>query len=404
MSALVTPGDLRSALAVTRSLGRRGIRVTVADEGAQSLAGASRYCQASLRVPSAARSGEAFVSALRQEVSRGKHSVVIPADDVSLSLVAQARSEFEGLTALPFPDLETIQTAHDKGALIALAAEAGIPVPRTVVVRGPADLEGAIKHVGLPAVVKARVSRFSREGQWRIGGAVHYVRTAAEVADAFRAVHAVVPCPLLQEHIPGDGRGIFVLMNRGRVRAAFAHRRLREKPPSGGVSVLSESVGLDPQLLEPAERILEALKWHGVAMVEFKRDARDGVSKLLEINGRFWGSLQLAVDSGVDFPYLLYRLAVDGDIDPVFTYRIGVRLRWWLGDLDWLLIRLRERGSLAQRLRAIPEFLRPAGRSSRAEIFRRDDPAPAIRELSQYSQALLRDAVARLGRRPASHA
>ena len=403
MSALLTPGDLRSALAVTRSLGRRGVKVTVADEGGKSLAGTSRYCQASVRVPSAARSGEAFVSAIRQEVVRGKHRVVIPADDISLSLIAQARSEFEGLTALPFPDYETVQTAHDKGALTALAAEAAIPVPRTVILRGPADLEGAINHVGFPAVVKARVSRFLHGGQWRTGGAVHYVRTAAELDDAFRAVHAVVPCPLVQEHIPGDGRGVFVLMNRGRLRAAFAHRRLREKPPSGGVSVLSESIGLDPKLLEHAERILEALKWHGVAMVEFKHDSRDGVTKLLEINGRFWGSLQLAVDSGVDFPYLLYRLAVDGDIDPVFTYRVGVRLRWWLGDLDWLLIRLRERGSLARRLKAIPEFLRPAGRAARAEVFRRDDPAPAIRELSLYSRALLRDAVARLGR-PASRA
>jgi len=403
VSALLTPGDLRSALAVTRSLGRRGIKVTVADEGGKSLAGTSRYCQASVRVPSAARSGEAFVSAIRQEVVRGKHRVVIPADDISLSLIAQARSEFEGLTALPFPDFETVQAAHDKGALTALAAEAAIPVPRTVILRGPADLEGAINHVGFPAVVKARVSRFLHGGQWRTGGAVHYVRTAAELDDAFRAVHAVVPCPLVQEHIPGDGRGVFVLMNRGRLRAAFAHRRLREKPPSGGVSVLSESIGLDPKLLEHAERILEALKWHGVAMVEFKHDSRDGVTKLLEINGRFWGSLQLAVDSGVDFPYLLYRLAVDGDIDPVFTYRVGVRLRWWLGDLDWLLIRLRERGSLARRLKALPEFLRPAGRGARAEVFRPDDPAPAIRELSLYSRALLRDAVARLGR-PASRA
>jgi len=100
----------------------------------------------------------------------------------------------------------------------------------------------------------------------------------------------------------------------------------------------------------------------------------------------------------------LHRLAVDGDIDPVFTYRVGVRLRWWLGDLDWLLIRLRERGSRAQRLQALQQFLRPAGRATRTEILRRDDPAPAIRELSQYLQALLRGAVARLGRRRASHA
>jgi hypothetical protein len=76
---LVTPGNVRSALAVTRSLGRRGVEVTVADEDRRSLAGASRYCRASVRVPSAARSSEAFVNAIRQEVGRSKHSVVIPA-------------------------------------------------------------------------------------------------------------------------------------------------------------------------------------------------------------------------------------------------------------------------------------------------------------------------------------
>jgi predicted ATP-grasp superfamily ATP-dependent carboligase len=404
MSVFVTPGNLRSALAVTRSLGRRGVAVTVADEDEKNLAGVSRYCRASLRVPSPARCGEAFVSAVREEVGRGKHSVVIPADDVTLSLITHARSQFEGLTALPFPDFETVQTAHDKGVLMTLAVEKGIPVPKTFIVRGADDVKDAIRHVGLPAVVKARVSRISVEGQWRAGSPVHYVCTAAELDTAVQAAQEIAPEPLVQERITGEGRGIFVLMNRGRLRAAFAHRRLREKPPSGGVSVLSESVPLDRQLLEHAERILEALKWHGVAMVEFKRDARDGVSKLLEINGRFWGSLQLAVDCGLDFPYLLYRLAIDGDIDPIFNYRVGVRLRWWLGDLDWLLLRLREQGSLARRLRAIPEFLRPVGRTARAEVYRRDDPAPAIREFSQYSQDFLRGAVARLGRRRASHA
>ena len=161
MSALVTPGNLRSALAVTRSLGRRGVPITIADEGRGSLAGASRYCQRTVRVPSPARSAEAFVSAIREEVRRGKHSVVIPADDVTLSLVSQARSQFDGLAALPFPDFETVQIAHDKGALAALASERGVPVTKTVVMRDPADLEGAIKHVGLPAVVKSRVSRIA---------------------------------------------------------------------------------------------------------------------------------------------------------------------------------------------------------------------------------------------------
>jgi predicted ATP-grasp superfamily ATP-dependent carboligase len=394
MSALVTPGNLRSALAVTRSLGRQGVAVTVADEHRRSLAGASRYCRNPIRVPSPAQFPEAFVDAILREVDRGKHRVLIPTDDIALSLLSQARARFDGLAVLPFPDAEIVQLAHDKGALMSLAEEKGVPVPRTLVVREPADLERAIQHVGFPAVVKARVSRLAVGGQWRSGAGTRYVHTHAELEAACRAVGDTVPFPLVQEYIPGDGRGVFALMNRGRLRAAFAHRRLREKPPSGGVSVLSESVALDPEVLAQAEQILEALKWHGVAMVEFKRDARDGVSKLLEINGRFWGSLQLSVDAGVDFPYLLYRLAVAGDVEPVSTYTTGVRLRWGMGNVDWLLLRLRESG----RLQAVREFLTPAGRSARGEVLRGDDPAPAAVELSQYLAAAFRGVTGRLAR------
>lgn len=394
MSVLVTPGNLRSALAVTRSLGRQGIAVTVADDRRRSLAGASRYCREAIQVPSAGQSPEAFLGAIQREVERGRHRVLMPTDDVALSLISEARSRFEGLAVLPFPGAEIVQIAHDKGALMSLAEDRGIPTPRSIVVREPADLERAMQHVGLPAVVKARVSRMAVGGQWRSGAGTHYVHTPAELEAACRVVGETVPFPLVQEYVPGDGRGVFVLMNRGRLRAAFAHRRLREKPPSGGVSVLSESVALDPQVLEHAERILEALKWHGVAMVEFKRDARDGVSKLLEINGRFWGSLQLSVDAGVDFPYLLYRLAIAGDVEPVFTYATGARLRWWLGNVDWLLLRLREPG----RLRAVQEFLTPAGRTARGELLRADDPAPAALEVGQYLQAAFRGVTGRLAR------
>jgi predicted ATP-grasp superfamily ATP-dependent carboligase len=133
-------------------------------------------------------------------------------------------------------------------------------------------------------------------------------------------------------------------------------------------------------------------------MVEFKCDNRDGIPKLLEINGRFWGSLQLAVDAGIDFPYLLYRLAVDGDVEPEFTYEEGVCVRWWLGDLDWLLLRLREGGESTAWLGAIREFMRSSGNSMRAEVFRWDDPWPAFEELSQYVRDIARGAVRRLHR------
>src|SRR5205085_6819270 len=98
---------------------------------------------------------------------------------------------------------------------------------------------------------------------------------------------------------------VFALFDRGALVADFAHRRLREKPPAGGASVLSESAPVDPCLREQVVRLLGSIGWHGVAMVEYKHDLRSGATVLMEVNGRFWGSLQLAVDAGVDFPFLL---------------------------------------------------------------------------------------------------
>jgi predicted ATP-grasp superfamily ATP-dependent carboligase len=398
VSVLVTPGDLRSALAVTRSLGRQGIAVTIADERRRSLAGASRYCRESIRIPSGAESPQLFVREILRALEGGRHRVVMPVDDIALSLLARDRHRFEDLVTLPFPDSETIRSAHDKGALAALAEDHGIPVPRTTVVRNSGDLDMAVRRIGFPAVVKARVSRLSVAGQWRSAPGTRYVNTPAELEAACQEISGAIPDPIVQEYVPGEGRGIFLLMNRGQLRAAFAHRRLREKPPSGGISVLSESVAPDPRLLEHAERILEALKWHGVAMVEFKHDARDGVGKLLEINGRFWGSLQLAVDAGIDFPHLLYRLAVEGDVKPVLTYDVGIRLRWSLGNVDWLLLRLRDSHSARSRVQAVMDFVRSLSMSrTRDETLRRDDPGPGVAELGQYVGHAMRSA----GRMPA---
>ncbi|MFQ5804224.1 MAG: ATP-grasp domain-containing protein [Candidatus Methylomirabilales bacterium] len=396
MSVLVTPGNLRSALAVTRSLGRRGVAVTIADERQRSMAGASRYCRASIRIPAPAMEPDGFITEICQAVSRVGHRVVIPTDDVTLCLLAEARSRFEGLAAFPFPGIEAIQMAHDKATLGSLAEELDIPTPKTVVINEPADLAKAFDQIGFPAVVKPRHSRFRCGGEWVHGGRTVYVHTAEEL----RAACQAIPFPLIQEYVPGEGRGVFLLLSRGNLRAAFAHRRIREKPPSGGVSVLSESVALDPPLVEYSHRLLEALKWHGVAMVEFKQDARTMTAKMLEINGRFWGSLQLAVDAGVDFPYLLYQLAVEGDVAPVFAYQEGVRLRWWLGDLDWLFLRLRDGEQGKSRLGALREFLGPSPKRACGEVFRWDDPAPAFEELSGYVGHTLRATARRLRSRP----
>jgi hypothetical protein len=103
-------------------------------------------------------------------------------------------------------------------------------------------------------------------------------------------------------------------------------------------------------LVERSPRRCSTLGFEGVAMVEYKVETASGTPYLMEINGRFWGSLQLAVDAGVDFPRLLAESALGADTGPVPAYKVGVRSRWWWGDVDQLLTRLiRPRASLACR-------------------------------------------------------
>jgi predicted ATP-grasp superfamily ATP-dependent carboligase len=148
--------------------------------------------------------------------------------------------------------------------------------------------------------------------------------------------------------------------------------------------------------VEACAGLLRGAGWTGVAMVEFKLDARSGIPRLMEVNARFWGSLQLAISAGVDFPFLLYRHALGERPSPPPAYRVGVASRWELGDLDHLLIRLRRRPGLQLPLHAPPlpravlhflaDFFRPAVRH---EVFRPNDPAPFVAELQQYVQKLV---------------
>jgi predicted ATP-grasp superfamily ATP-dependent carboligase len=250
-----------------------------------------------------------------------------------------------------------------------------------------ADVDALAREVTYPVVIKPRRSRW-RTASGFVAGGVAYAHSPETLRSMWEAMDARIPAPLVQERVTGFGMGLFILADRGIVLARFAHRRLREKPPSGGVSVLSESIQVPPELEAPADRLMAALDWRGVCMIEFKVDARDGRPVLMELNPRFWGSLELAIASGVDFPWLLYQLALGEAPEAQSSYRLGVRSRWELGDLDHLLIRLRNRGGrdlpsgAPSRLGALLAFLDPF--AGRPEVFRLGDPGPGWHELRNY--------------------
>ena len=126
-------------------------------------------------------------------------------------------------------------------------------------------------------------------------------------------------------------------------------------------------------------------------MVEYKIDAATGAPYLMEINGRLWGSLQLAIDAGVDFPSLLVASAMGTPPEPVRSYHVGTRSRWWWGEVDHVIARLRDPADVpglpsgfAGRMRALADFVVATASRGREEIFRVDDPRPFLRETADW--------------------
>lgn len=390
MSAvLVTDAEQRAALAAVRSLGRAGHSVCVCSARPRPLAAASRYARADARVPDPLARPEAFVAAVARLVEHRGVDMIMPVADASLTALLPRRDRLPDVI-VPCPPWQTHRRISDKAQVAEAAERLGVAVPGRQVLPRPPDVGAAPSDVRFPVAIKpTRSIAEGDDGVCRAG--VRYADGPAEL-DARLADFPAAAYPLLlQQRVVGPGVGVFLLVWRGRHLATFCHRRLREKPPSGGVSVYRESVAPDAALVDRSLALLERFGWEGVAMVEYKRDAATGTPYLMEVNGRFWGSLQLAIDAGVDFPALLAAAAAGTPVRPVHRYRTGVRSRWWWGDVDHLIARLRHsRAALAlpagapSRWRTLTEFLRVWRPHDRREVLRPHDPRPFLRETAEW--------------------
>jgi predicted ATP-grasp superfamily ATP-dependent carboligase len=386
---LVIDACQRSALAVTRSLGSKGVAVFTADETITALAGESRYSSGYDVYPSPRLVPEAFIASLAQLCKRQRIDIIMPMTELTTTLLLAHRHALDAVT-LPLAPATTIEQLANKCELMQLAAALDIPIPASQTIDPPSQPVATIDldHAAYPLVLKPGKSWLEHAGEW-LHTSVRFAADASEAATILQSDAAFATQPyLLQQCIPGNGAGIFAIYAHGNPLAFLAHRRLREKPPRGGVSVLSESIAIDPVQLDYAQRLLDHVGWHGVAMVEF-RVSDAGTPYLMEINTRFWGSLQLAIDAGVDFPWLLYQLACGESIDQCVHYRQGQRLRWLLGDVDHLYLTLRDaKFSVAHKLRALLGFFTPHLSHTRHEVNRLGDMQPFWWECRRYLAAL----------------
>jgi predicted ATP-grasp superfamily ATP-dependent carboligase len=360
---LILDGFWNKSLAAVRSLGGRGFFVAAGESTRFAPALFSRYCRRRFVHPSVAGHPEDFLTALERELAVGRYDVLFPMELSTQLLVTKNRRRLEAMVRLPFANADLALQVHDKGWLASFAMAQGIDCPATFLPGGPEQAAELAPELPYPVLVNPRHSSGGR-------GIVRVDRKA-DLLPGYIRVHARYPLPIVQECIPpgGEALGVAVLMNfAAKPRASFVYRRIREYPITGGPSTLRESIW-NPDLQRCAERLLSSLGWVGVAMVEFKEHPRDGRPKLLEVNPRFWGSLHHAIVCGVDFPFLLYSLAMEGEVAQMHGYRVGVQSRSLLhGDLLHFL-------QSPDRFRLNPAF---SDFSISDDVLSADDPWPTL--------------------------
>lgn len=355
MRVLVTDGETKKSLAAVRAIAPVADRVGVASRFPVSVGGTSRFVDR--RHWLREHEPGALVGALNRLGDTG-YDLLLPVGGRTFEVVSEHRDRLAFPVERILPSRRAMRTALSKPAVDGLARSTGVPSPATVSLTDERGIDTALGTVGTPAVVKSRTETEPRF--------VRTVRTREELVAARRAYetsHGAVP--IVQEYLPGIGRGFFGLYADGELLEGYAHRRIREYPPEGGASACAASER-DDQLREFSRRLLEPLDWTGVAMVEFKEDA-DGTPRLIEINPKLWGSLALTVASGLNFPAALVELAAGADpsaLEFEFTPR---RVHWPLsGDLTHAWRRPRSAPAVARDL---------LSRDTRSNL-RLDDPLP----------------------------
>jgi predicted ATP-grasp superfamily ATP-dependent carboligase len=376
MGVLVTDGHWRKTLALVRSLGRKGVHVTVGERTYLNTSFLSKYCGRRIVYPSPQRNPDQFIDFLLKDIKKNHYECFFPMEEETLLLLAKRHSEISKYTYLLIPNLQKIEFVRDKGNLIEFAEMHGIPTPKTLYDPPTSTLPPWGGGEGEGYVIKPRIS----SGSFGIA----YVRKREDLIPLYQKVHAQYPFPLVQEWIP-DGGGTFgfsALFDDGsNVKAAFVHKKLRMYPIQGGPSTLREGVE-HLQIMELGLFLLKSLNWTGVAMAEFKVDPRDGIPKLMEVNPRFWGSLHLAIISGVDFPYLILKMARGDQFDPVLGYTVGKRCRWLLfGDILHFL-------SNPHRFHLDPSFFHFFDPDTSYDIISQEDPLPILGAMATFSTFL----------------
>ena len=387
--ALVLDALLRQSLTTVRSLGSRGLRVAALGTTGREPTFSSRWCQQAFICP-VDEGTDPYLHYLEQVLDRTAARVLITSSDATIALIRRHRERLEQRVGVALAKEPALAISINKGQTLEVARRLGIHIPGAVKVETVSEVGAALREVGLPVVVKPAES-------W-VGNEHHGVRLASRLAttpdEARLAVEELTRfggTTLFQQFLSGRRESLTFLYANATIYARFAQWGKRTQPPLGGQSVLGQSISFPRDIGDQGERLVREIDLEGISHIEFRRD-NAGVPYLMEINPRLAASTELAVRSGIDFPYLLYQWASGEKIAMVTSYREGVWLRDLQNDLIATIATVKERGRPGMRppTKAIFDFGTSFFMPTHYYYVDRKDPLPAWAAATGFAHYLSR--------------
>jgi predicted ATP-grasp superfamily ATP-dependent carboligase len=393
--ALILDAATKQSLACVRSLGRAGLRVVAGECYAECAPTSpvvgfrSRYSRHNLVLPSYATHPDDFGAEVVEFVREHPTRVVLPTMDGSISALTPRRADLAELgCTLALPSDEALAAANDKDKTLAIAGQLGIAYPRSARIDGLDQAPAILGSFGFPVVLKPTIS-------WVPGAPERLAPVAVvDAAEATRAIEDYLSAGagvLVQEWASGQREGVTLFVADGEVVGRCAHVALRTSPPLGGASVMRKSVLPPPDIYDSAVNLVKAMGLTGACEVEFRRDSA-GRPLLMEVNARLAGTIENAVRSGVDLPWMIWQWATGQPVTPAADYAIGVRTRWLRGDMRWLHETYARPGrpDSVSRSRALWMFGTEFVKTIHYDCLDRGDLGPALAELRNTAIAVRR--------------
>lgn len=304
-----------------RTLGKEKYQIDIASNFKKSftLCSYSKYCKKTHFIKVDIDDTDSYAMELLNIIKNEKYDVLLPVGLKSYLAASKYKEKFQELTKTVVPDWEKMQITFNKDKTMSFSKDIGIPIPETKVLYTDDDINEVETY---PLVIKSSDDS---------GNYIKYCNNKSELINNFKKLRRISKTNIIaQEYIRGFGCGFYGVYNNGNLIAHFLHKRIKEYPVTGGPSAVAESY-FDDKLYNYGKKLCDALKWHGPIMAEFKYDIKNDEYKLIEINPKLWGSLDLTIEAGVNVPEILVNLALNKKIDIINKYK-SIRYRWVFPD------------------------------------------------------------------------